>query len=208
MNFAYSSFSPTTPDRQFADERSPHQELDRAFLSVLSKTMETRQDETELEMISHWNWHISNLNCARRPAANGEPTESCVYRMMASTQVWFDAFVNIMLRPSRFMPWISFALIIILIIVISLTCTASTTSTFWQPHHNFLALQSSENLSCRFREECINLFQLAGKCRQNEIGPRRICIRALARRRFAAFENWNICSLYCERVSARSFNRH
>lgn len=131
-------------------------------------------------------------------AANGEPTESCVHRNdgVHSSVIW-------RIRKHHVTP--------VAVHAMNFFCfnhhphhrhfawAQRTPSTFWQPHHNFLALQSSENLSCRFREECINLFQLAGKCLQNEIGHRRICIRA---------QKIEICSLYCERVSARSFNRH
>lgn len=113
-------------------------------------------------------------------------------------------FVNIMLRPSRLMPchffflWSHHRHFACAQRTLCLPLTVAP--------HNFLALlQSSENLSCRFREECINLFQLAGKCGSERdptisknLYSRTRCVSSY----FAASQNWN---MYCERVSdARS----
>lgn len=164
-----------------------------SVLYEVSKTM----GRDERQGISHWNRHFSNLNCVQQ-----RQTKRIVYKMMhpASTQVWFDAFINIMLRPSPSMLWISFPSIRL--------CAQRTTCLSLTSPPSFSSAQSSENLSCRFRDERINLFQFARSARKSatkrERSSKNFVFAHTRCRHFAASRNWNMCAVVSELTRGHS----
>lgn len=164
----------------------------------LSKTL----GRNKRQGISDWNRHFSNSNCVQQTAdqANRVSNDASSVHSSVIWRIYKHHVTPVTVHAMNFFS------------INSLVRAQRTPCPSLTSPPSISSAQSSANLSCRFRDECINLFQFARSPQinrpQNENGHRRNSYsRTLGVVILRLHEKLKYVRC-CERISARPFRKH